>query len=191
MDRDCPPSVHIWLWDWRNCVASECCLLSMSSSYRLDRLHNKLNINQKHKDSKLLTLGIPVLTVSQKQANVMEWTRPVHGSMTILLTNSQTRVVLNDASFIKMSTDHLKMAAYKKVIVNPLDDLIHRVNDTLKLLYDLGAIKSIKLYRSLLSPQDAVLGKFRILPKLHKDKFSVRPIINCRNHPTSRLCAFC
>ena len=31
------------------------------------------------------------------------------------------------------------------------------------------------------------LGTLRLLPKLHKDKFSCRTIINCRNHPTSTL----
>ncbi|CAF1008423.1 unnamed protein product [Brachionus calyciflorus] len=33
-------------------------------------------------------------------------------------------------------------------------------------------------------------GSFRILPKIHKDKFGIRPIINCLNHPTSILCLF-
>ena len=28
----------------------------------------------------------------------------------------------------------------------------------------------------------------RLLPKLHKDKFGVRAIINCINHPTEKLC---
>ena len=29
-----------------------------------------------------------------------------------------------------------------------------------------------------------------MLPKLHKEKFSCRPIINCINHPTSKVCSF-
>ena len=32
------------------------------------------------------------------------------------------------------------------------------------------------------------VGSFRILPKVHKDKFSVRPIINCRDYLTTNLC---
>ena len=32
------------------------------------------------------------------------------------------------------------------------------------------------------------VGSFRILPKIHKDKFSVRPIVNCLKHFTSDLC---
>ena len=31
------------------------------------------------------------------------------------------------------------------------------------------------------------LGSFRILTKLHKEEFSLRPIVNCRNHPTSNI----
>jgi hypothetical protein len=34
---------------------------------------------------------------------------------------------------------------------------------------------------------NAKLGSFRILPKLHKNKFGIRPIINCKDHPTSNL----
>jgi hypothetical protein len=34
------------------------------------------------------------------------------------------------------------------------------------------------------------LGTFKILPKIHKNKFGTRPIINCIDHPTSRICLF-
>ena len=34
------------------------------------------------------------------------------------------------------------------------------------------------------------LGKFRILAKLHKEKFGIRPIINNKNHPTEKLSQF-
>lgn len=46
---------------------------------------------------------------------------------------------------------------------------------------------STRLYNNLIV-KNYKLGSFRILPKLHKEKFSTRPIINCINHPTSRLC---
>jgi hypothetical protein len=35
---------------------------------------------------------------------------------------------------------------------------------------------------------DSKLGSFRLLAKLHKPKFSWRPIINCKNHPNSKIC---
>jgi hypothetical protein len=37
-------------------------------------------------------------------------------------------------------------------------------------------------------PLNSKLGSFRLLPKLHKEKFSCRPIVNCKNHPTERIC---
>ena len=38
-----------------------------------------------------------------------------------------------------------------------------------------------------LTPKQSKLGSFRILPKLHKNKFGCRPIVNCRDHPTESL----
>ena len=35
---------------------------------------------------------------------------------------------------------------------------------------------------------ESKLGSFRLLAKLHKPKFSWRPIVNCKNHPNSKLC---
>ena len=35
---------------------------------------------------------------------------------------------------------------------------------------------------------DCNLGKFRLLAKLHKEKFSWRPIINCQKTPTEKIC---
>ncbi len=43
---------------------------------------------------------------------------------------------------------------------------------------------------NLLILGDPVISNFRILPKLHKDTFSIRPIINCINSPTSKICQF-
>ena len=50
------------------------------------------------------------------------------------------------------------------------------------------------------SPKDSNIGKFRIKttnykrhtnkPKLQKSKFEIRPIINCKQHPTSNICQF-
>ena len=40
----------------------------------------------------------------------------------------------------------------------------------------------------LLQTPDSKLGKFRVLCKLHKLKFGLRPIVNNKLHPTSKLC---
>ena len=43
------------------------------------------------------------------------------------------------------------------------------------------------LFNKLIRLENSKLGTFRLLPKLHKNKFSCRPIINCNRHPTSTL----
>ena len=51
-------------------------------------------------------------------------------------------------------------------------------------------IKSISsdIYnRILINDYSKKIGKFRILAKLHKQKFGLRPIINCKNNFTSRI----
>ncbi len=48
---------------------------------------------------------------------------------------------------------------------------------------------SVRL-RINLSVKNSKLGKFNILPKIHKTKFGTRPIINSINHPTSNISEF-
>ena len=45
---------------------------------------------------------------------------------------------------------------------------------------------SKKIYDKLFVKENK-LGSFRILAKVHKEKFGVRPIINCLKHPTSNI----
>jgi len=68
-----------------------------------------------------------------------------------------------------------------------LDDIIFKIND---LLLDLKISKSIssEIYnRILINDFFKKIGKFRILAKLHKQKFGLRPIINCKNNFSSRV----
>ena len=68
-------------------------------------------------------------------------------------------------------------------------DPINLVNETIKTSLDnLLSNKDIseKLYEKLFTSKNK-LGSFRILSKLHKDEFGLRPIVNCRNHPTSNI----
>ena len=60
-------------------------------------------------------------------------------------------------------------------------------NETLNLC-NLGHISN-RLFKTILKDIDKCkLGSFRLLAKLHKPKFSWRPIINCKNHPNNRIC---
>ena len=62
-------------------------------------------------------------------------------------------------------------------------------NNTIKMvLNELVNKGHLKVDINRLIVNNSQLGKFRILCKLHKDKFGVRPIINNNNHPTSQLC---
>ncbi len=78
-------------------------------------------------------------------------------------------------------------ANYKSLNENPLQNTIVKINDTLKNLYKNKDI-SLELYKNLKLDNLCRLGSIRLLPKLHKDKFSVRAIINCIGHPTEKLC---
>ena len=46
---------------------------------------------------------------------------------------------------------------------------------------------SEKTYKVLYN-SNPVIGKFRILAKVHKSKFGIKPIINSTNTPTYTLC---
>jgi hypothetical protein len=89
----------------------------------------------------------------------------------------------------KLTMDHLSdIDTYKLIDIDPKETLISQIN---KKLSDLAKNKHIdkKLYKKLLINNDECkLGKIRILPKLHKNKFGIRPIINTTKHPTSKLC---
>lgn len=60
-------------------------------------------------------------------------------------------------------------------------------NKLLKLLNNNNISK--KLFSKIkIDHSEFKVGSFRILPKIHKEKFSIRPIVNCLNHFTSHLC---
>ena len=49
---------------------------------------------------------------------------------------------------------------------------------------------SKQIYKALIPNINNKLGKFRILAKLHKKDFAIRPIINCRNHSPEKISMF-
>ena len=90
--------------------------------------------------------------------------------------------------YIKLAKEHLfsNINIYKKLDHNPLEDTKMKIKKKLDELLNNGHISN-RLYKHLLPKSDSTLGKFRILSKLHKDKFGIRPIINNINHPTVGL----
>jgi hypothetical protein len=89
----------------------------------------------------------------------------------------------------KLSFEHLEdKSIYQVLNTNPLKGTISIINNTLNSLMKNKQIK-LSLYNQLIA-KNSKLGKFRILCKLHKSKFGIRPIINNKNHPTSQICKF-
>ena len=77
---------------------------------------------------------------------------------------------------------------YEKIQEDPLLSSCNKINNKLlKLLNNKNISK--KLFSKIkIDHSECKVGSFRILPKIHKDKFSIRPIVNCLNHFTSHLC---
>ena len=75
---------------------------------------------------------------------------------------------------------------YARIDNDPLEDVINDINSIVIDLFDHGHICR-KLF-SLLLENNGRLGSFRFLPKLHKNKYGNRPIINYKEHITSNFC---
>ncbi len=76
---------------------------------------------------------------------------------------------------------------FSKILENPLCTTVNFIQTKVNDLYNNGHIsKQLKGYL-LSNLGESKLGSFRLLAKLHKTKFSWRPIVNCRNHPNSKI----
>jgi hypothetical protein len=100
-------------------------------------------------------------------------------------------LIISKEDYNKLILDYLEenKRNYKSVDSDPLNNTIKSISTFLKNLYTKKQI-SLDLYNNLRINDSNRLGSIRLLPKLHKDKFSVRAIINCINHPTEKLCKF-
>ena len=78
---------------------------------------------------------------------------------------------------------------YLKLDYNPISNSISFINSELKKLNE-NKFLSNSFYKKLLVKDSAKLGAYRIMLKLHKSKFGIRPIVNCNNNITSKLCLF-
>ena len=86
----------------------------------------------------------------------------------------------------ELCTQHLSYnKTYLKLDSNPLKECCLQIKAKLDVLIKDKQL-NIKLAR--LVPSNPKLGKFRLLAKLHKNNFDVRPIINNNKHLTSKLC---
>lgn len=94
--------------------------------------------------------------------------------------------ILSNETYETLCQEHLcQIDNFIELTENPIE----QAQDSIKnCLIDLFLNRNIsnKMLKKLFI-ENPKLGNFRILPKLHKSKFSTRPIINCINHPTSNL----
>jgi len=75
---------------------------------------------------------------------------------------------------------------YFPILSDPLETTSSFINKKIMDLYNSKDIHRC-LFKKLLPSKSSKMGSFRLLAKLHKEKLSFRPIINCISHPTSTL----
>ena len=90
----------------------------------------------------------------------------------------------------KLAFDHLlNNNTYKEVNNLEFDSIYEKINSTINNLYENNHMnKQVFEKIKLSSSTDYSPGKFRILSKIHKKEFGIRPIVNCSNHLTRKLC---
>ncbi len=100
-------------------------------------------------------------------------------------------VCLDNSLYLKLANNHLVSNAnvYKRLNNNPLNETKSKIIESLTNLRDNGHISS-RLFNQIYPKDNSKLGKFKILAKLHKKKFGIRPIINSIGHPTEGLSKF-
>lgn len=99
-------------------------------------------------------------------------------------------ILLSNEDYDQLCTQHLSNnSTYEVLNADPLETTINTINSKLIELFNNGNI-SQKLFKKFKLTGEFKSGNFRILAKIHKSKFGIRPIINSINHPTSLLSEF-
>ena len=95
--------------------------------------------------------------------------------------------IISNENYINLVNKELgKKEVYLKIDENPLDEIIIKYKE-LFLSHSNKNYISKRMMRYL-NKDEFKLGNFRILPKLHKEKFSIRPIINYRENVSEKMC---
>ncbi|CAF1113579.1 unnamed protein product, partial [Brachionus calyciflorus] len=95
--------------------------------------------------------------------------------------------LISQENYVKLANDHLENREfYFKLENDPLNEVTQCINSTLRELCFRKDISKSLLKKLLIDKGQ--LGNFRILAKLHKEKFGIRPIISYKNSIISNLC---
>jgi hypothetical protein len=100
-------------------------------------------------------------------------------------------MIISISDLDKLAKDHLENnLTYRTLDKDETSSITLEINNQLEELYTNKNIsKRVYKYQELKEQNRIRAGKFRILAKIHKEKFGIRPIINCINHPTEKLCS--
>jgi len=92
--------------------------------------------------------------------------------------------LIKNELYIELANEHLldNVITYRKLDNNPLKITIDGIKEELVKLYNNGHIS--KLLFDKIKFDNCKLGKFKLMPKIHKSKFGIRPIVSSINHPT-------
>ena len=96
--------------------------------------------------------------------------------------------VIDRQCYIELAErDHLHDAnTYKELDHDPSQEISSRINTKLAILHNNNLITD-KQAKKLQVAKDSTLGRFYILPKLHKKKLGTRPIVSNVQHPTKAI----
>ena len=127
--------------------------------------------------------------ISENQYRSILWFQKNKPFKVVELDKNVGSAIISNELFESLTNDLLNDTfTYEEIDFDPTLRIKNEINDKLLNLCSEGLISN-RLFKLLEVGNDCKLGSIRILPKIHKKKFGVRPTINYRNHPTSSLCA--
>jgi hypothetical protein len=156
----------------------------------LFKMNNELMIFRYNLISKIFKQKIKVThNLSYNQLKVLKRFKSINPFEVVELDKNVGAVFMSKQVYIQFANELLADTnTYNKLEYNPFDEVLDKIKKTLDFLRVKKYI-SKRLFNNL-TPKNSKIGSFRILPKVHKDKFACRPIVNCKNHPTSNLALF-
>jgi hypothetical protein len=176
----------------KECDSFNCIFKKLKNKKNFDRIPTydqslifQMNLVKNLKDLKINNN----INLNLDQLNTLKQFLKVKPFKVVELDKNVGAGIISTQLFEYLAFKHLENPDYYDVIdQNPLNDLI----DNLCILKSQIVLKrdiSYKLERLLFDPNSKhKLGSFRILPKIHKKIFSIRPIINYGSNPISKIC---
>ena len=127
--------------------------------------------------------------ISLNQYKSIIWYQKLKPFKVVELDKNVGSAIISIDLYNKLTNDLLRDdETYVEIEGDPILNIKNEINEALFNLCCENKISN-RLFKILELDNTCKLGSIRILPKIHKKKFGVRPTINYRKHPTSDLCA--